>query len=103
MSYNVGTGRETTLAELVSIIGAVTGRVPSTSVDLDKTEDTYQHIADISRLRVLGYRPSVPLESGVRSLVEALGPRPVLPTLPTVFTAEAPGPDVAMLTGRRSA
>lgn len=86
VAYNVGTGRETTLSELVDIIGHATGSLPRTSVDYQTTDDTYRHVADIERLRALGYRPAVSLESGVRSLVESLGPYPQVPTLPTVFT-----------------
>ena len=85
-AYNVGTGRETTLSQLVDIIGQATGSRPDTTVDLATTEDTYRHVADITRLRALGYQPGVSLEAGVRSLVEQLGPNPQIPTLPTVFT-----------------
>jgi UDP-glucose 4-epimerase len=85
-SYNVGTGRETTLSELLDVIGRTTGRLPRTTIDFETIEDTYRHVADITRLRALGYRPSVSLESGVRALVDSLGPDPEIPTLPAVFT-----------------
>jgi UDP-glucose 4-epimerase len=85
-AYNVGTGRETTLSQLVDIIGQATGSRPRTTVDLATTDDTYRHVADVTRLRALGYQPEVSLEAGVRSLVEWLGPNPQIPTLPTVFT-----------------
>lgn len=85
-AYNVGTGRETTLAQLVDIIGRATGTRPRLAVDQCTTDDTYRHVADISSLRALGYRPAVTLEAGVRSLIGVLGSRPELPTLPTVFT-----------------
>lgn len=91
VAYNVGTGQETTLSELVDIIGRVTGRQPQTTVDRSTTADTYRHVACIDRLRALGYRPSVPLESGVRSLVDSLDPTPQIPTLPTVFTLDGAG------------
>lgn len=88
VAYNVGTGRETSLNQLVDIIGQATGSPPRTSVDYSITDDTYRHVADITRLRALGYRPSVSLEAGVRSLVDSLGKNPQIPTLPTVFTLD---------------
>jgi UDP-glucose 4-epimerase len=91
LAYNVGTGRETTLSELVDVIGRVTGRQPRATVDLSTTDDTYRHVADIARLRALGYRPSVGLEAGVRALVDSLEPNPQVPTLPTVFTLDGAG------------
>lgn len=86
MSYNVGTGHETTLSELLDVIGRATGRLPRTTIDAQTTEDTYRHVADITRLQALGYRPSVSMDAGVRALVDALGPAPEIPTLPAVFT-----------------
>jgi UDP-glucose 4-epimerase len=90
-TYNVGTGRETTLARLIDVIGRATGARPRTAVDRRTTEDTYRHVADIAALRALGYRPRTSLESGIRSLVCALGDRPQLPTLPTVFRLDPAG------------
>lgn len=87
-TYNVGTGAETTLTALLETIGEVTGSVPQTRIDLATTDDTYRHVADISRLRALGYRPSIDLHEGINSLVGTLGDRPVLPTLPTLLSLD---------------
>jgi UDP-glucose 4-epimerase len=85
-SYNVGTGRETTLRELLDLISRTTSRVPRTMIDFETTDDTYRHVADISRLEALGYRPSVSMEAGLRSLADALGPEPEAPSLPAIYT-----------------
>ena len=94
-AYNVGTGRESTLTDLLAVIGRVTGRAPRTTVDADTTEDTYRHVADVTRLADLGHRSSVPLEAGIRALAGAMGDAPELPTLPTVFTLPEASGDAA--------
>ncbi|MGN9910042.1 NAD-dependent epimerase/dehydratase family protein [Phytohabitans sp. LJ34] len=83
--YNLGTGAETSLRELADVIGRVTGRPARLRSDDRVLDDSYRHVADIGKLRALGYRPSVPLAAGVAALVRALGSRPELPSMPTVF------------------
>lgn len=90
--YNLGSGREVSLRQLVEHIHDVTGRRPRMLTDDTVTDDTYRLVADISRLRGLGYRPSVDLPAGLAGLVDALGPTPELPQLDTIFhpTSGAP-------------
>lgn len=94
-AYNIGTGRETTLAQLVDVIGHATGRPPCMTVDAATTEDTYRHVADVSRLAALGHRAQLTLEDGVAQLAEWMGDAPELPSLPTVFTLPALPGDAA--------
>lgn len=83
--YNIGTGSEHSLRDLVDVIGEATGRPVDLRVDESITDDSYRHVPDISRLRQLGYRPQTSLSSGVRSLAEALGDAPEMPAMPTIF------------------
>ncbi|MEY9485197.1 nucleoside-diphosphate-sugar epimerase [Streptomyces calvus] len=83
--YNLGTGEETSLAELVTAIGRVSGSVPDTVVNDSITDDTYRLVADISKLRGLGYKPSVPLDKGLTDLIQHLGDHPAPPMLDTIF------------------
>jgi UDP-glucose 4-epimerase len=83
--YNIGTGSEYSLRELVEVIGEATGRPVDLRVDESITDDSYRHVPDISRLRRLGYRPHTSLSSGVRSLAEVLGDTPEMPAVPTIF------------------
>ncbi|GAA3797822.1 GDP-mannose 4,6-dehydratase [Streptomyces coacervatus] len=83
--YNLGSGQETSLRELVAAIGMVTGRTPETVVNDDITEDTYRLVADVSKLRGLGYEPLVTLESGLADVISHLGDSPELPMLDTIF------------------
>ncbi|MFG3002833.1 NAD-dependent epimerase/dehydratase family protein [Streptomyces calvus] len=83
--YNLGTGEETSLAELVTAIGRVSGSVPDTVVNDSITDDTYRLVADVSKLRGLGYKPSVPLDKGLTDLIQHLGDHPAPPMLDTIF------------------
>jgi UDP-glucose 4-epimerase len=83
--YNLGTGQETSLRELARLVGDVTGRPAALRCDEEVLEDSYRHVADIAKLRDLGYRPRVPLADGVAALAHALGEHPELPSMPAVF------------------
>ena len=85
--YNVGSGEETSMRELASIIGDVTGR-PATLTEIREiTQDTYRLVGDIGKLRGLGYAPRVSLFEGVQALADELGSAPELPGVATVFHA----------------
>ncbi len=83
--YNVGSGEEVSMRDLVSVIEDVTGR-PASVVELPHVvQDTYRLVGDISKLRGLGYVPRVTLTEGVRGLVDDLGASPELPATATIF------------------
>ncbi|MBQ1010602.1 NAD-dependent epimerase/dehydratase family protein [Micromonospora sp. M51] len=86
--YNIGSGTETSLRELAHVIETVTGEPARLVSDGTVTEDTYRMVADITKLGKLGYRPRIPLLDGVRNLADALGDRPELPGVDTIFRAE---------------
>jgi nucleoside-diphosphate-sugar epimerase len=83
--YNVGSGEEVSMRELAEIICSVTGRKAAITEIPQITEDTYRLVADISKLRALGYNPEVTLPDGVRQLVKELGEAPELPGGATIF------------------
>jgi UDP-glucose 4-epimerase len=84
--YNIGSGTETSMRQLVDVIGAATGRQPAVKVISEVEDDTYRLVADIAKIKVLGYRPATSLLDGVRALAETLGPAPELPGSPTIFS-----------------
>lgn len=92
---NLGTGQEVSLRQLAEAIGAATGREPRLVVDASITDDTYPLVADISRLRSLGFRPSVTLSEGLAELALQLGERPELPSVEAIFRREQRGEEVA--------
>jgi nucleoside-diphosphate-sugar epimerase len=86
-TYNIGSGTETSLRELVYLLEVVTGRKAELHSDRTVAEDTYRMVADISKLRGLGYAPRRSLDAGVADLAAVLGANPVLPTVDTIFRA----------------
>lgn len=85
--YNVGSGEETSMRELTSIIGDVTGR-PAAVTELPQIDqDTYRLVGDVAKLRGLGFVPRVSLHDGVRALASELGDAPELPRVATMFQA----------------
>ena len=83
--FNLGSGTEVTMRELVSAIGSVTGRQPIIEMIADITEDTYRLASDISKIRSLGYVPRVSLTDGISRLAEELGQHPQMPAGATIF------------------
>ena len=86
--YNIGSGREYSLRTLIDVIGRESGRRPVVDVRDEISEDSYRMVADISRLRALGYRPRAELADGVRTLAAHLGPNCELPQVDTIFRSE---------------
>jgi len=69
--YNVGSGRETTIAELSNMIIKTLGSHYSfqfNGVIPSGTPLNWQ--ADISKLRTIGFAPSISLEEGIKSVVD---------------------------------
>ncbi|MFB6813472.1 NAD-dependent epimerase/dehydratase family protein [Streptomyces sp. NPDC056347] len=86
--YNVGSGTRHSLRELIALIEAATGTAADVAVDRSDLTDSYALVADITRLRELGYEPQVSLADGIKQLADELGPAPAPPQLATVLTAE---------------
>ncbi|QRK10078.1 NAD-dependent epimerase/dehydratase family protein [Archangium violaceum] len=90
-AYNIGSGEESSMEDLVRLVGEATGRPATLEERPHITDDTYRLVADISRLRALGYAPRVMLAEGVRALARVLGERPALPGPATRFRAGQEG------------
>jgi UDP-glucose 4-epimerase len=67
---NIGTGRETSLRELAHLVAVALRRPTSELAWVPSPEDECRLVADITRLRALGYQPSISLEDGVAALAE---------------------------------
>jgi UDP-glucose 4-epimerase len=84
--YNIGSGEEVSMRDLVSVIAKTTQRPASIIEILRISQDTYRLVADISKLQALGFVPQMSLVEGVRALateLQAAG----LPGTPTIFHA----------------
>ncbi len=82
---NLGSGEECSMRQLVDLIGVVTGRTPTVTVLPEVTDDTYRLVADISKLRGLGFDPTMTLADGVSDLASRLGTNPESPSGATIF------------------
>ena len=71
--YNVGTGRGTSLTELLEIIRRVSGRPCSASNDPSRSFDVPYNVLDVARIaQATGWSPRYSLEDGLRMMLAAL-------------------------------
>lgn len=71
--YNVGLGEETTLNQLVAMLGRITGKDLTPTYAETRTGDIRESVADVQRIRdELGYDPQVGVEEGLRRLVDSV-------------------------------
>jgi GDP-L-fucose synthase len=63
---NVGTGEDLTIAELAALVAKCVGYRGALRFDTGKPDGTPRKLLDVSRLTALGWRPSIPLEQGIR-------------------------------------
>lgn len=62
---NVGTGADTTIAELAQLIGKVVGFEGRIEFDASKPDGSPRKLLDVGKLHALGWQASVPLEAGL--------------------------------------
>ena len=82
--YNIGSGEKISMKKLVKIIGQATGIKPKIKT-INIKEDTYSLVADISKIKSIGYKPKVFIKEGVNQLAKELGKTPKLPLGNTIF------------------
>ena len=69
--FNVGTGRGLTLLELIAALsGRLNGSVSPDISQKYRAGDIRHCVADIRRIRALGYEPQIPFEEGADELAE---------------------------------
>ncbi|MBM4135091.1 MAG: NAD(P)-dependent oxidoreductase [Nitrospira sp.] len=75
-ALNVGSGRGTSIRELVFLLAdllGVTKRIEFSSEERTKNEANRNHEADVRRIKsVLGWQPTIPLKEGLRRTIESL-------------------------------
>jgi GDP-L-fucose synthase len=62
---NVGTGLDCTIRELAQTIAKVTGFTGRLTFDTTKPDGTPRKLLDVTKLKSLGWTPSISLEQGL--------------------------------------
>jgi UDP-glucose 4-epimerase len=68
-TYNIGTGKETTLNELAELVKKVSGKDAQIVHEKEREGDILHSCADISRIKALGWSPKTTLEHGLKSMM----------------------------------
>jgi len=69
--YNVGSGIETSLTEIIEIISRLTNKTPKL-VKGEQVKEIKRSVADISKIKKLGWSPKTTLENGIKNVLESL-------------------------------
>jgi UDP-glucose 4-epimerase len=81
--FNVGYGQQTSLNQIVEILGVLTGRPLATVYEAERPGDIKHSVADISRAqRILGFQPQTTLEEGLRATLAWFRGQRSLPKVP---------------------
>jgi GDP-L-fucose synthase len=64
---NVGTGEDLTISDLAALVARVVGFEGKITYDPTKPDGTPRKLMDISRLKSMGWTPTIALEDGIRS------------------------------------
>lgn len=67
---NIGSGQDQTIRELASVVARVEGFEGGITWDTDRPDGTPRKLLDVSRLKALGWSPTIDLETGIRSTYE---------------------------------
>jgi GDP-L-fucose synthase len=67
LHLNVGSGEDIAIGELADLVAGVVGWVGDVYYDTSMPDGTPRKLLDVSRLRALGWKPSIPLREGIAS------------------------------------
>lgn len=66
-TINIGYGQDVTIRELAEMVAEVVGFTGTIAQDKSKPDGVPGKLLDVSRMRALGWRPTVPLRAGIES------------------------------------
>ena len=69
MHLNVGTGSDLTIKELAGKVAAAAGYFGEIEWDSSKPDGTPQKVLDVSKIKALGWEPTIRLEDGIASTI----------------------------------
>ena len=69
MHLNIGTGSDLTIKELAGKVAAAAGFTGEIEWDTSKPDGTPQKVLDVTRIKALGWEPTITLETGIASTI----------------------------------
>jgi GDP-L-fucose synthase len=69
MHLNIGTGSDLTIKELAGKIDSAAGFTGEIDWDTSKPDGTPQKVLDVSKIKALGWEPTITLEAGITSTI----------------------------------
>jgi len=66
---NIGTGEDLTIKDLAHLVGTLAGFKGQTLWDATKPDGTPRKVMDVSRLKAMGWNPTISLEDGIQETV----------------------------------
>lgn len=78
---NVGVGEDIPLSELAALVAQVVGYEGETRWDSSMPDGTPRKLLDVSRLRALGWEPTISLREGIAATVASYRVRTQMATL----------------------
>lgn len=75
--YNIGTGTETSVLQLIDLIHNITKAKPAMKFMPPVEGDIKRSRADIEKIKSIGWQPRLSIEDGVRSLLADMGWKPL--------------------------
>ena len=66
---NIGTGEDLTIKELAHLVGTLAGFKGQTLWDATKPDGTPRKVMDVSRLKAMGWNPTISLEDGIQETI----------------------------------
>lgn len=69
MHLNIGTGSDLTIKDLAGMVAAAAGFTGEIKWDTSKPNGTPQKVLDVSKIKALGWEPTITLEAGIASTV----------------------------------
>lgn len=69
MHLNIGTGRDLTIKELAGKVAAAAGFTGEIEWDTSKPDGTPRKVLDVSKIKALGWEPTITIEAGIASTI----------------------------------
>lgn len=66
---NIGTGEDLTIKDLAHLVGTLAGFKGQTLWDSTKPDGTPRKVMDVSRLKAMGWNPTISLEDGIQETI----------------------------------